>query len=163
MADIFKGIGLGLAVALIAAASFHLGRIYPKNARISAVNEKVDTVFIRDTITLSKAVKIARRVTDTVRIPVHDTIRTMDTLFVLLEREALEWSDSLCTVYASGIRPSIDSVRHFTRTAYITREVPVPVKLHPHWALGVTAGYGASKEGISPFVGVGVSWIIASW
>lgn len=155
-----------LLVTLFMAAAvtfFVLGRRSAGNGPVLPVKSKVDTLYIRDTITAYKPIYIAKRVTDTLRIPVRDTIRERDTVFVLLQREQLEWRDSLCTVWASGIRPAIDSVRHYTTTAIITKEVPVPYKVLPRWAVGITGGYGASKDGLSPFLGVGVTFVLAAW
>lgn len=122
---------------------------------------KVDTLVIHDTIKVTQAITITKKVVDSIYVPVRDTIRQNDTLYVTLEREQLRWEDSLSVIYASGVQPRIDSVFHFTETMVITKEIPVKVK--SHWGLGVQAGYGIGKGGFSPYVGVGVSYNILSW
>ena len=163
MSDLLRGTIFGVAIALVAVAFFHLGRLCPIESRESGAKVIRDTIYRTDTITAYTAKEIVRRRVDTIRVSVRDTIRERDTLFIALPREQIEWHDTLATIWASGYEPRIDSVRHFCQIRQVTERVPVPVKVHPNWGVGVTAGYGASKEGLSPFVGVGVSWIIASW
>lgn len=122
---------------------------------------KVDTLVIHDTIKVTQAITITKKVVDSIYVPVRDTIRQNDTLYVTLEREQLRWEDSLSVIYASGLQPRIDSVFHFRETMVITKEIPVKVK--SHWGLGVQAGYGIGKGGLSPYVGVGVSYNLFSW
>lgn len=146
---------------ITAVGFFFFGRKSAIPGDFPPVEPKVDTLYLHDTITRYTPVKIRVRVVDTLRVlvPVRDT----DTVAVLLPREQLEWTDSLATIWASGVQPAIDSVRHYTTTTIITKEVPVPYKVQPRWAVGVTGGYGASKDGLSPFVGVGVTFVLASW
>ena len=151
------------AFVVTAVGFFLFGRKSAQNTPILPVKPKVDTLIVHDTITALKPVYIARRVTDTLCVPVRDTIRESDTLFVHLKREQLEWRDSLCTVWASGIQPAIDSVHHYTATTIITKEIAVPVKVRPRWAVGITGGYGAGKDGLTPYFGVGITYIVKSW
>ena len=100
-------------------------------------------------------------------MPVTDTLWKHDTLYVYLEREQIQWQDSLCRVYASGINPQVDSVTHFVQETIITREISVPVKVKSRWGLGIQVGYGAGVNGkqvcLTPYVGVGISYNILSW
>ena len=64
-------------------------------------------------------------------------------------------------VYASGVMPQVDSVIHQTQSLIITKEIPVIKKTR--WRLGVQAGVGAGKGGLTPYVGIGVSYNILSW
>ena len=99
-------------------------------------------------------------------MPVVDTLRVTDTLYVYLDREQVVWQDSLSRVYASGILPQIDSVRHFVKEIVVNREVSVPYKIKSRWGLGVQAGYGAYYDGkirTAPYIGVGISYNILSW
>lgn len=132
-----------------------------KQARIDIV-EKVDTLIVHDTITALKPISVTRRVLDTITLPA-DTIRLRDTLFVMVERESVTWLDSLCEVHASGVKVNIDSVRHFTQKEIITKTIIEKEKIRSRWGVGVTAGYGATKDGLSPYVGVGIQYNILSW
>lgn len=124
---------------------------------------KVDTLYIRDTITSYKPKFVERVKLDSVLVPVIDSVKIHDTTFVYLEREQVVWQDSLSVVYASGILPQVDSVRHFQESMTIIKEIPVVKTKKTHWGLGVQAGVGAGKDGLTPYIGVGVSYNILSW
>lgn len=156
MKKFFHGMLFGLAVM----ASFCLGRRWPTGGQIGPDPGQVDTLYIRDTITVSKPIYEERTVLDTCYLPA-DTIRIHDTLFVALQKEQVRWADSLAVVYASGIMPHVDSVIHFTQNMVITKYVEK--KVRTRWGLGVQAGIGADRNGLTPYVGAGVSYNILSW
>ena len=124
---------------------------------------KVDTLVIRDTIMQYKPIFVDKIKVDSVLIPIKDTIVIRDSVYIYMDREKITWRDSLCEVYASGIMPQVDSVRHFQEYKYITIETQAPVKVKSHWGLGVNAGYGVGKGGLTPYIGIGVSYNILSW
>ena len=124
---------------------------------------KVDTLIVRDTIMQYKPIFVDKIKVDSVLIPVKDTIVIRDSVYIYMDREKITWRDSLCEVYASGIMPQVDSVRHFAEYKYISIETQVPVKVKSHWGLGVNAGYGVGKGGFTPYIGVGISYNILSW
>lgn len=151
---------IGVAVGLLLVGSFFLGRICaPKGPEI-APEPQVDTVYLRDTITVSKPVYLTRYILDTLYYPVPGET---DTLWVPLPREQVEWRDTLSTVWASGVDVAVDSVRHYVTQTVVTIREPYPVKDSRRWGIGVTAGYGVTSQGLSPFVGVGVSWTPWRW
>ena len=157
--------GVGIAVAVL--IGFLIGQQHPQKSPVEPIKEKVDTLLIFDTITLTKPVFVEKIQLDSVYMPVTDTLWKHDTLYVYLEREQIQWQDSLCRVYASGINPQVDSVTHFVQEIIITREIPVPVKVKSRWGLGIQVGYGAGINGkqvyLTPYVGVGISYNILSW
>ena len=152
-------IGLGLAVAVL--LGFLVGQRCPRNGVGEAPTIKVDTLFIRDTIKVTEPISVTKRVVDSIPYPVTDTLRLRDTLYVYLEREQIRWEDTLAVVYASGVMPQVDSVIHHTESLIITKEIPVIKKTR--WGLGVQAGVGAGKGGLTPYVGVGISYNLISW
>ena len=157
--------GVGIAVAVL--IGFLIGQKHPQKSPVEPIKEKVDTLLIFDTITLTKPVFVEKIQLDSVYMPVTDTLWKHDTLYVYLEREQIQWQDSLCRVYASGINPQVDSVTHFVQETIITREISVPVKVKSRWGLGIQVGYGAGVNGkqvyLTPYVGVGISYNILSW
>lgn len=156
-----KQVLFGIAICLVVTLSFLLGRRVGRNGQIEPFPIKVDTLFIRDTIVATKPIYVTKRVVDSVLVPVGDTIRLRDTLYIALEREQVRWEDSLAVVWASGVRPQVDSVHHFREQVVITKETPVPVR--SRWGIGINAGYGFGKNGLSPYVGVGVSYNLLSF
>ena len=124
---------------------------------------KVDTLVVQDTIMQYKPIFVDKIKVDSVLVPVKDTIVIRDSVYIYMDREKITWRDSLCEVYASGIMPQVDSVRHFQEYKYITIETHAPVKVKSHWGLGINAGYGVGKGGLTPYVGVGISYNLLSW
>lgn len=157
--------GVGIAVAVL--IGFLIGQKHPQKSPMEPIKEKVDTLLIFDTITLTKPIFVEKIQLDSVYMPVTDTLWKHDTLYVYLEREQIQWQDSLCRVYASGINPQVDSVTHFVQETIVNREISVPVKVKSRWGLGVQVGYGAGINGkqvyLTPYVGVGISYNILSW
>ena len=157
--------GVGIAVAVL--IGFLIGQKHPQKSPVEPIKEKVDTLLIFDTITLTKPIFVEKIELDSVYMPVTDTLWKHDTLYVYLEREQIQWQDSLCRVYASGINPQVDSVTHFVQETIINREISVPVKVKSRWGLGIQVGYGAGINGkqvyLTPYVGVGISYNILSW
>ena len=156
---ILTGIGVAVAILIL----FLFDRKIPRNVPQEPQSARVDTLFIRDTIKVTDPKFITRRVVDSVLVPVTDTIRLRDTLYVFLEREQIRWEDSLSVVYASGVRPEIDSVIHYAERMVIVKEIPVVRVKKTRWGVGIQAGAGATRDGLTPYVGVGVSYNILSW
>ena len=154
-------IGFGIAVAIL--LGFLVGQRCPRESQGEPITPRVDTLVIRDTIVSYKPKLVTKRVVDSIPFPVGDTIRLRDTLWMYLEKEQVTWEDSLARVYASGIDPQVDSVIHFTQDQIITREIPVIQVKKTRWGIGVQGGVTADKDGLIPYVGVGLSYNILSW
>lgn len=128
--------------------------------------ERVDTLFIFDTITQYEPILEERVGLEKVTIPAADTLWSHDTLYVILEKEQVVWQDSLSKVYASGILPQIDSVQHFVTEKVVTRELIQVVKKPCRWGVGVHAGYGiqlGDQIRTAPYIGIGVSYNLLTW
>lgn len=149
------------ALLIVGAAGFVAGRKTAKNGGEGTITERVDTLVIRDTIVSYKPKWMTRRVVDTAYVPVPEYIVRNDTIVAVMEREQVMWEDSLARIYASGINPQVDSVTHY-RTERVINHI-VPVKVNPKWGIGVQGGVGFGKDGLTPYVGVGVSYNILSW
>ena len=79
---------------------------------------------------------------------------------VLLEQKVYE--DSTYRALVSGpsfeeYGPRLDSIQVYSRTTiqYQTKTVYVEPS---RWSIGIQAGYGASKDGLTPYLGVGVQY-----
>ena len=158
MADHRIVIGVAVAMAL-AGACFGIGwktalKLHPAGVKVDSV-----VVYRTDTITREKPVYLTKYVDRIQLVQVRDTLRLHDTLFVALERERIEWRDEYAAVYASGIEPSVDSVRHFIREKVVTQTIQVPGPQRwkrVGWA--VTAGPGVfwqpGMDNVAPGLGV---------
>ena len=120
---------------------------------------RTDTMYVRDTVTVYKPSKVTRTIKDTMRLIVKETqVDTMhDTVYVYLPQENIVWQDDRCIVYAHGVNPQVDSVTHFNTNMVVTKTVTSKPK---RWGIGVSAGYGLSKDGLSPYIGLGISYDI---
>lgn len=145
-----------------------IGYKYGFNSAVEGEVEKVDTLYLRDTIVQYEPILEERIVIKKKYVPVvqQDTIWSQDTLYVAMDREQVVWQDSLSRVYASGILPQIDSVEHYITERIVTKEVTIPVKKPCRWGVGVQVGYGVQfgeQVRTSPYIGVGISYNILSW
>ena len=70
------------------------------------------------------------------------------------------YRDSSYIAWVSGYRPSLDSIRVFSRTRYVTKiiteksEPPESKRLN----FGLQAGYGITPKGIQPYIGIGLGF-----
>lgn len=131
------------------------GRRSISNAPSRGHADTVTVVSVRtDTLRVATPVPVLSRVTDTMLVPVVDTLHLRDTVYLALPREERIYGDSLYRAQVSGYRPELDWIEVYPRTETVTRIVTE----RPRWSLGIQAGYGASKDGLSPYVGVGISY-----
>lgn len=148
------------AVVLVCllAVAFAVGRYFPHKTPETPLKPKVDTLYLHDTIRIAAPA------------PTHsepdvrtDTLWLHDTVAVPVPIERKTYEDSSYRAVVSGWHPSLDTLDIFQKTTIIEKTIPVPVKTSPRWSLGVTAGYGAGKDGLTPFVGVGVTYNLLSF
>lgn len=88
-----------------------------------------------------------------------DTVLVTDTVTVAIPIYKYRFTDDLYDIRAEGYDVKINSVTVYPRTEYKTEIV----KVKNRWGLGIQAGYGVSKSGFSPYVGIGVSYNIFTW
>ena len=150
-------------MAVLTALGFLIGYRSAGNRPVLPIEPKVDTLIIRDTIKVTEPVLVVKRVVDTIPYPVKDTIMQHDTIITYLVREQVMWEDSLSRVYASGVNPQVDSVIHYVKERIILQEIPVIQVKKTRWGIGIQAGATANREGVMPYVGVGLSYNILSW
>jgi len=155
-----------LGIVLVVAVSFLIGCRYGRRTarmpvRLSVINDTVQ-VTKTDTIWREKPVFVASSVIrhDTVRLATleRDTV----SVDVPIERRVYE-EDSLYRAVVSGWHPSLDTLMVFPKTTTITIREKVPVPDRRRWGIGIQAGAGATRNGLAPYVGVGVSYSLLSW
>lgn len=100
------------------------------------------------------------RVADTSLVTVRDTVRVADSVQVVVPITQKMYADSTYRAYVSGYNPRLDSIFVYAPTKYVTTVVKEKPK---RWAIGVQAGCGYSRGGISPYVGIGVSYNLYSF
>ena len=156
-----KGI---ISIALLAVTFFVGFRIGRGDA--PEVQYQTDTLMVRDTITIEKPVVEERILLQEVFLPVRDTIIVRDTIYAVFQKEQVIWRDSLSAVYASGVMPEVDSVKHFTSEKIVREKEVIEIKKRSRWSIGIQAGYGIGLSGdvrMTPYVGIGVSYNLLGW
>lgn len=160
---------LKTALILIAlgAVLFLLGRCSAKTPRLQAESVRVDTLYVRDTITREKPVYMRVYVRDSIYVIVRDTLYHTDTVW--LAREVKIYEDERYRAAVSGYQPSLDWIDIFVKDRIVTQDKTqvVTVKRNARWGIGIQAGYGATyyAGGVHtfPYIGVGLSWNILTF
>lgn len=162
-------IAIGCLLATLIACAFMIGRCTAPREPVEPLSRDTVVVSHIDTIVLEKPVYYAKKVVDTLRIPVpvHDTLRQRDTLWMELPREQKAYRDSSYEAWVSGVQPALDSIWIYAPVQIITVTEKVPVTKRTCWGIGVQAGYGATLHDktvqLSPYIGIGVSYNILSF
>ena len=95
-------------------------------------------------------------------IPVFDTLHTCktvhDTLWLPMEQKY--YREEEYEAWISGYRPKLDSIRLFPKVPVVTIQQSPPPK---RWGIGIQVGAGAGKEGLTPYVGIGISYNILTF
>lgn len=115
-----------------------------------------DTVRIRDTLRDSIPYPVIETVVQEIPelFPVYitldgDTIH--ETVYIPVPISQKEYQTENYRAWVSGYKPSLDSIWVYPEKIII-REKP------RRWGIGVIAGYGIGRDGLSPYVGVGGYW-----
>lgn len=120
---------------------------------------RVDTLVRVDTLHHPYPVPVEVRVVDSIPVPVPGPT---DTVWVQLPREQKVYADSSFRAVVSGYQPSLDSIDVYNREVFVTRDRTVYV-LPGRWSVGVQAGVGVAKAGLTPYIGVGVQYRLFSF
>ena len=120
------------------------------------IEQRVDTLVIHDTITAYKPTPVRVYVVDTMFVPVP-VPGGRDTVWAELPRERKVYEDTTYRAVISGYLPDLDTIEVFRKTVFVDKVQSVYVEPSP-WSIGIQAGYGASKDGLSPYVGIGIQY-----
>jgi hypothetical protein len=97
--------------------------------------------------------KDARTAKDTIY---KDSISLVhDTLSIPITQQL--YTGSNYKAYVSGYHQSLDSINVVSRT--VTNTI-TKYRNRSRWNIGVSAGYGINHSGLTPFIGIGVTWNI---
>lgn len=148
-------------VAVLAATTFIGFKIGQRNPLISPTTDFLrDTLIIyqTDTVRVSTPLILTEKVTDTIRVPVTDTVTMRDTLYLNLPRTEKVYASEDYRAVVSGYQPSLDTIDIYKRTEIVTiTQTPKPKR----WGVGVQAGVGLNTQfKPMPYVGVGISYNI---
>jgi hypothetical protein len=119
-----------------------------------------DTVIVRDTILLPPPPpqKIYAVRTDTVTLHTIDSDTVFIEVKVPIERKEYKTDDYLAVI--EGFRPQLVAMTVYPKIVTITKpEIRYEtVKSKPRFGVGLQAGYGVTKDGLSPYLGIGIQY-----
>ena len=113
-----------------------------------------DTIIRVDTFVIDRPVLVTKEKVRTELLPIRDTMRLTDTLYMALDIERREYAGEEYRAVVSGWRPSLDEIAVYPRTITITQTIPAPPR--PRVGFAVTAGPGAVWNGKTVTGGLGV-------
>ena len=96
------------------------------------------------------------------KVEVRDTIELTDTIYIggqTFFQEVKEYKDSTYYAKISGINAYLEHIEVYPRTT--TQYIHTTEKVYEKprkWGIGIQVGYGAGKNGIQPYVGVGIQY-----
>ena len=138
---------IGLIVCCV--VSFFLGY---------GMNEKIITETKEQVITKVEVDTLVKYYPHPYIVTLSDTIHVKDTILI---KETKEYKDSSYYIRISGYSPNLEEIQVLNRNVFTTKEiVKTEAKKTNKWGLGITAGYGFSKDGLSPAIVIGVSYMI---
>lgn len=163
-------IPIAFRVAFVLAWSlgiFFWGRNSAKERDLPVSAERVDTLLVRDTIVQEKPVYITKTQVRTEYVPVCDTIRIHDTLYVPVPIERKVYEDSLYRAEVSGYKANLDRIDIYQQERIVKQIETIYVKERKRWGIGVQAGYGIGIANgmpyLSPYIGIGISYDLIRW
>ena len=130
----------------------------------SSVNKDADTITITNTVRKIQVdtMYILSPQSYLAWIDNSDTIHASDTCYHL--REYKEYRDSSYYAKISGVAPRLDEIRVYPRTIYQTEYIYRDiVQKNKRWGLGLSAGYGIGRNGLSPILAVTVNYNLFQW
>ena len=155
MESVMKAWKIVLTILLTAAICSVVG--YGYGRRGSRVSTSVaDTICFRDTVRDSIPMPVYETLVLEVPelFPVYitldgDTIH--DSIYIPVPITSKEYQTENYRAWVSGYKPSLDSVWVYPEKIIIREK-------SARWGIGVIAGYGIGRNGLSPYVGIGGYW-----
>jgi hypothetical protein len=118
---------------------------YPEVVNITSF----DTITLKDTVFVRNDIFINKRVVD------HDTV--LDTIYIPITKHHFDTIKE--EIHVSGVIEGYD-------VSLDSLEIecpPCPTPKEKHWSIGPTAGYGVTKDGLSPYVGISIMYNLISF
>ena len=123
-----------------------------------------DTLVLTDTIIKFQPKPYKVTIIDTIYLPQQpqqDTLKQpqIDTLI----RQEVIYKDSTYMAVVGGIEPYLKSIEIYPKTIYVNNNTTTTIKVRSRFGLGVQAGYGFGRNGLQPYIGVGVQYNLLQW
>ena len=121
-----------------------------------------DTLVLTDTIIKMQPKPYKVTIIDTIYLPQQPQQPQQPQYDTLIRQEVI-YKDSTYMAVVGGIEPYLKSIEIYPKTIYVNNNTTTTVKVRSRFGLGVQAGYGLSRNGLQPYVGVGVQYNLIQW
>ena len=121
-----------------------------------------DTLVLTDTIIKFQPKPYKVTIIDTIYIPQQPQQPQQPQIDTLIQQEVI-YKDSTYMAVVGGIEPYLKSIEIYPKTIYVNNNTTTTIKVRSRFGLGVQAGYGYGRNGLQPYVGVGVQYNFFQW
>ena len=121
-----------------------------------------DTLVLTDTIIKMQPKPYKVTIIDTIYIPQQPQQPQQPQIDTLIQQEVI-YKDSTYMAVVGGIEPYLKSIEIYPKTIYVNNNTTTTIKVRSRFGLGVQAGYGYGRNGLQPYVGVGVQYNFFQW
>ena len=121
-----------------------------------------DTLVLTDTIIKFQPKPYKVTIIDTIYIPQQPQQPQQPQIDTLIRQEVI-YKDSTYMAVVGGIEPYLKSIEIYPKTIYVNNNTTTTIKVRSRFGLGVQAGYGYGRNGLQPYVGVGVQYNFFQW
>ena len=121
-----------------------------------------DTLVLTDTIIKFQPKPYKVTIIDTIYIPQQPQQPQKPQIDTLIRQE-ITYKDSTYMAVVGGIEPYLKSIEIYPKTIYVNNNTTTTIKVRSRFGLGVQAGYGYGRNGLQPYVGVGVQYNLIQW
>ena len=121
-----------------------------------------DTLVLTDTIIKMQPKPYKVTIIDTIYLP-QKPQKPQKPQYDTLIRQEITYKDSTYMAVVGGIEPYLKSIEIYPKTIYVNNNTTTTIKVRSRFGLGVQAGYGYGRNGLQPYVGVGVQYNFFQW
>ena len=121
-----------------------------------------DTLVLTDTIVKMQPKPYKVTIIDTIYLPQKPQQPQKPQYDTLIRQEVI-YKDSTYMAVVGGIEPYLKSIEIYPKTIYVNNNTTTTIKVRSRFGLGVQAGYGYGRNGLQPYVGVGVQYNLIQW
>ena len=121
-----------------------------------------DTLVLTDTIIKFQPKPYKVTIIDTIYLP-QQPQKPQKPQYDTLIRQEVIYKDSTYMAVVGGIEPYLKSIEIYPKTIYVNNNTTTTIKVRSRFGLGVQAGYGYGRNGLQPYVGVGVQYNFFQW
>lgn len=136
-----------LIVAALLVGVWLTGYIIGRNHLFETMSQnQIDTLVRHDTIKVEGPLEIRRiKTTDTLIVPITDTLRVHDTVYLVLNRQIKEYRDSLYYARVSGYDPSLDYIEVYPTTTTISKTETIVKNSSLRYGVDFGLDYGTAE------------------